>query len=75
MNILLEKFDFAPFSKIKNDDFLPAFQHAIALAKEEIEAITSNNEAPDFENTIAALDYSGEQLDRVSSLFFNLNSN
>ncbi len=74
MNILLEKFDFAPFSKIKNDDFLPAFQHAIALAKEEIEAITSNNEAPDFENTIAALDYSGEQLDRVSSLFFNLNS-
>ena len=74
MNILLEKFDFAPFSKIKNDDFLPAFQHAIALAKEEIEVITSNNEAPDFENTIAALDYSGEQLDRVSSLFFNLNS-
>ena len=74
MNILLKKFDFAPFSKIKNDDFLPAFQYAIALAKEEIEVITSNNEAPDFENTIAALDYSGEQLDRVSSLFFNLNS-
>lgn len=74
MNILLEKFDFAPFSKIKNDDFLPAFQYAIALAKEEIEAITSNNNAPDFENTIAALDYSGEQLNRVSSLFFNLNS-
>jgi peptidyl-dipeptidase Dcp len=74
MNILLEKFDFAPFSKIKNDDFLPAFEHAIELAKEEIEVITTNNEAPSFKNTIEALDYSGEQLDRVSSLFFNLNS-
>lgn len=74
MNILLEKFDFAPFSKIKNDDFLPAFKHAIALAKDEIETITSNNEAPSFENTVEALDYSGEQLDRISSLFFNLNS-
>ena len=31
-------------------------------------------EAPTFENTIEALDYSGEQLDRVSSVFFNLNS-
>ena len=74
MNILLEKFDFAPFSKIKNNDFLPAFKNAIALAKDEIEAITSNNDKPSFENTIEALDYSGEQLDRVSSLFFNLNS-
>ncbi|MGB0895911.1 MAG: M3 family metallopeptidase [Flavobacteriaceae bacterium] len=74
MNSLLEKFNFAPFSKIKNTDFLPAFKHAIELAKKEIEAITSNNDAPNFENTIAALDYSGEQLDRVSSVFFNLNS-
>lgn len=74
MNILLDKFDFAPFSKIKNDNFLPAFIRAIKLAKEEINAITENTEAPTFENTIEALDYSGEQLDRISSLFFNLNS-
>lgn len=74
MNSLLEYFDITPFSKIKNEDFLPAFKHAIALAKEEINAITENNETPTFKNTIEALDYSGEQLDRISSIFFNLNS-
>jgi len=74
MNPLLENFDITPFSKIKNKDFLPAFKHAIALAKKEINAITENNQTPTFENTIEALDYSGEQLDRVSSVFFNLNS-
>lgn len=74
MNALLTPFDLAPFSKIKNEDFLPAFKHAISLAKEEINAITENNGVANFENTIEALDYSGEQLDRVSSVFFNLNS-
>jgi len=74
MNSLLNKFDLAPFSKIKNEDFLPAIKNAIVLAKKEIATITENNEAPSFENTIEALDYSGEQLDRVSSVFFNLNS-
>ena len=74
MNALLSPFDLAPFSKIKNTDFLPAFANAIALAKAEIDAITENNAPATFENTIEALDYSGEQLDRVSSLFFNLNS-
>tara|TARA_B110001450_G_scaffold248261_1_gene264215 strand:+ start:3346 stop:5370 length:2025 start_codon:yes stop_codon:yes gene_type:complete len=73
-NLLLDQFDIIPFSKIKNEDYLPAFKHAIALAKEEINAITNNKDAATFENTIAALDYSGEQLDRISSLFFNLNS-
>jgi len=74
MNSLLQKFDITPFSKIKNEDFLPAFKNAIALAKEEINQITDNKETPSFQNTIEALDYSGEQLDRVSSVFFNLNS-
>jgi len=74
MNALLSPFDLAPFSKIKNEHFLPSFKNAIALAKEEINAITNNIEAPSFKNTIEALDYSGEQLDRVSSVFFNLNS-
>jgi len=74
MNSLLDKFDLAPFSKIKNEDFLPAIKNAIVLAKKEIATITGNKEAPSFENTIEALDYSGEQLDRVSSVFFNLNS-
>ncbi|WP_033959242.1 M3 family metallopeptidase [Psychroserpens jangbogonensis] len=64
----------APFSKIKNEDYLPAFLQAIKEAKAEIDAITNNSEAPSFENTIEALDFSGERLDRISSIFFNLNS-
>jgi len=64
----------APFSKIKNKDFLPAFKIGIKNAKSEIDAITENKATPTFENTIEALDYSGEELDRISSIFFNLNS-
>ena len=64
----------APFSKIKNEDYLPAFLEAIKEAKAEIDAIATNPDAPTFENTIEALDFSGEQLDRISSIFFNLNS-
>jgi Zn-dependent oligopeptidase len=78
MSILTTKFDTkyttAPFSKIKNQDFLPAFQEGIALAKKEIDAIVQNQEKPTFENTIEALDFSGYTLDRISSIFFNLNS-
>jgi len=64
----------APFSKIKTEDYLSAFNIAIEKAKAEIDAITANTEAPTFKNTIEALDYSGEELDRLSSIFFNLNS-
>lgn len=78
MNILNSKFDTpfetAPFSKIKNEDYLPAFKLGIEKAKGEIDAIVKNPDAPTFENTIAALDFSGEELDRISSIFFNLNS-
>ena len=68
------KYDTAPFSKIKNEDFLPAFIEGIALAKAEIDFIVENEEAPTFKNTIEALDFSGYTLDRLSSIFFNLNS-
>jgi len=64
----------APFSKIKSTDYLPAFKKGIENAKAEIDAITANLEDPTFENTIEALDFSGEELDRISSIFFNLNS-
>lgn len=64
----------APFSKIKTEAYLPAFKEGIKNAKAEIDAIANNNDAPTFENTIEALDYSGEELDRLSSIFFNLNS-
>ncbi|NRR91627.1 M3 family metallopeptidase [Winogradskyella undariae] len=64
----------APFSEIKTEDYLPAFKESIKKSKAEIDAITANTEAPTFKNTIEALDYSGEELDRLSSIFFNLNS-
>lgn len=64
----------APFSKIKNEHFLPAFIKAIQKAKLEIDAIVNNPEAPSFKNTIEALEFSGDHLDRISSIFFNLNA-
>ena len=68
------QYNTAPFSKIKTKDFLPAFKTGIEKAKSEIDAIVNNPETPTFKNTIEALDYSGEELDRISSIFFNLNS-
>ena len=64
----------APFSQIKLEDYKPAFLENITSAKAEIDAIINNPEAPTFENTIEALDFSGATLDRLSSIFFNLNS-
>jgi peptidyl-dipeptidase Dcp len=68
------KYNSAPFSKIENEDYLPTFKEAITQAKKEIDDIINNTDQPTFENTIVALDFSGEQLDRISSIFFNLNS-
>ena len=73
-NPLLQTFDTAPFSKIKNEDFEPAFEKALKEARAEIEVITASTDAPSFTNTIAALDATGEQLNRISSILFNLNS-
>jgi peptidyl-dipeptidase Dcp len=67
-------FSTAPFSTIKTAHFKPAFLAAIKIAKDEIDRITKNKEVPTFENTIEALDYSGQKLNRISSIFFNLNS-
>ena len=74
MNPLITRFDTAPFKKIKTDHFKPAILQAIEEARKEIDAITTNPASPDFSNTIEALEYSGLQLDRISSIFFNLNS-
>ena len=72
-NILLKSFktpyNSAPFSKIKNENFLPAFKQAIDDAKAEIDVIVNNKDIPTFKNTIEALEFSGEQLDRISSIF------
>jgi peptidyl-dipeptidase Dcp len=78
MNILNKKFynnfNTAPFSKINNEDFLPAIKEEIEKTRAEIDQITSNTEKPNFNNTIEALEFAGEQLDRITSIFFNLNS-
>ena len=78
MEILLKKFntkfETAPFSQIKVDDYKPAFEENIKNAKAEIDAIVNNPETPTFKNTLEALDFAGNPLDRLSSIFFNLNS-
>ena len=78
MKILTQKFntkhDTAPFSQIKTADYKPAFIENIATAKAEIDAIINNDAAPTFENVIEALEFSGNALDRLSTIFFNLNS-
>lgn len=77
-NPLLEDFDTlyesTPFSRFNNEYFKPAFEKAIELAKNEIELITTNTEAPSFSNTLEALEFSGEKINRISGIFFNLNS-
>ncbi|MFD1096844.1 M3 family metallopeptidase [Salegentibacter chungangensis] len=73
-NPLLEEFEYAPFSKIKDEHFKPAITASIEQARKEIEEIANSAEAPDFKNTVEALEFSGKQLDRVTSIFFNLNS-
>ena len=78
MNPLLKPFDTAyqsaPFQEIKEEHYLPAFRELIKKTEEEIKQISENPENPTFENTVEALAYSGEQLDVVSNIFFNLNS-
>ena len=60
------------FNRIKTEHYEPAFLAGIDRQNEEIKAIVENPEEPTFENTIVALDNSGEVLDRVSGVFFAL---
>jgi peptidyl-dipeptidase Dcp len=64
----------APFDKIKIADYLPALTEGLAAGRKEVAAIANNSAAPDFTNTIVALDQSGQLLDKVTSVMFNLNS-
>ncbi len=76
-NILLAEwntpFGVPPFEQIKNSDYLPAYKEAIKIHNQEIEEIVNSDEAPDFENTIATLDASGELLVRINNVFENVN--
>ena len=61
-----------PFDKIKTSDYKPAFLEGFKQHLEEIDKIVKNTEPATFENTIAAFEYSGEILNRVQYVFFNL---
>ena len=67
-------FDSAPFSHFTPTDYRPAIEKAIAESLVEIAHITQNPDPATFENTIAALAYVGLDLDRLTAMFFNLNS-
>mgnify|MGYP000844614578 CR=1 FL=1 len=63
-----------PFDQIKIEHYLPAFEAGMKEHTAEVDAIIKNADAPTFENTIVALDKAGKMLNRVSSVFFALNS-
>ena len=63
-----------PFAKIKDEHYMPAFNQGMKEQLEEIASITNNLESPSFENTIVELERTGKTLDKVSNVFFNLNS-
>ena len=60
------------FDKIRSEHYLPAFEAAIAEAKAEVDAIVANPDEPTFENTIEAMEYSGNTLNTVAGIFYNL---
>ena len=74
MNPLLQDFNTAPFSKISNSHYKSAIKKAIEIAKNEITLIVNNNKLASFNNTTVALDFTGEKLNRITNIFFNLNS-
>ncbi|MGE4541538.1 MAG: M3 family metallopeptidase [Bacteroidales bacterium] len=63
-----------PFELIEPGHFMPAFEAALKENKDEIDAIVNQKAEADFANTIEAFERSGEMLDKVSSVFYNLNS-
>lgn len=67
-------FGVPPFDQIKTEHFIPGIKENIASARLEIDAISNNEEAPNFENTIEALEVAGDQLGLSTSVLYNLNS-
>ncbi len=76
MNALLSNwntpFELPPFERITEADFGPAFEAALAEARQNIATIAAQKEAPTFANTIEAMERAEAALDRVAGLFFNL---
>ena len=65
-------YEIPDFSRIHTEHYMPAFREGMERQKAEIDAITGNSEAPTFDNTVLAYEYSGQLLKDVSSVFFNL---
>src|SRR6202789_349141 len=65
-------FQAPPFDKIKDDDFQPAIEAGIARQQSEMQTIADNPAAPTFDNTIVAMEKSGQLLDRATSVFFGI---
>jgi peptidyl-dipeptidase Dcp len=68
------QFEFPPFDKMHDADYLPAIEEGMRGQLKEVAAIAHNPHAPTFENTIVALERSGQLLDRATTVFYNLNS-
>lgn len=62
-----------PFDKIKDSDYMPAFEKGMADQRTEVDAIAKSTDAPTFDNTIVAMEKTGRLLTRVQKVFFNLN--
>ncbi len=62
-------FGVPPFDKIKNEDYMPAFQRGLEEQRKEIEAIATQKDAPTFANTIEAMENSGQLLSTVAQVF------
>ena len=75
-NILLKKnqepFGTVPFKEISTEDYIPAIIEAIKVNENEIDSIVSNNSKPDFNNTILALEMSGDLLDNIATIYYHL---
>ena len=67
-------FKYPPFDKIKNAHYAPAFEKGMAEQLAEIEGIAGQSDAPTFENTIVAMEKSGQLLNRVATVFYSLAS-
>ena len=61
-----------PFDKITVEHYIPAFEEGMRQQIAEVEAIINQKESPTFANTVEALDYSGELLEKTAAVFFNL---
>ncbi|MCC4249011.1 MULTISPECIES: M3 family metallopeptidase [Microbacterium] len=65
-------YDLPPYGSIRPEHYLPAFHAAFAAHRDEVDAITAQTEPPTFENTLVALERSGELLDRVARTFYTV---